>query len=127
MEWRAWSRGGLPCGYGFGGFCFAGRRSRRTRGFPVLNDLFFSAEDLYSATGESVAAGSLFGKDAAAPVTGSYVKAVGLAGLGLSAVWTPSGCRQLFAAAGSGFPAGVGHVGGGWQKADVAATQELES
>jgi hypothetical protein len=39
--------------------------------FASLNDLFFSAEDLYAPAGETVAAGSLFGRDAAAPVTGS--------------------------------------------------------
>ena len=93
------------------------------QGFTSLNDLFFSAEDLYSASGESVAAGSLFGKDAAAPVTGSYVKAVGGA-------WDSSGVWNLRGVAnslllGSGFPAGSGT----WvvaAKADVAVTQELK-
>jgi hypothetical protein len=97
------------------------------QGFTSLNDLFFSAEDLYSpivsgSGGESVATGSLFGKDATAPVTGSYVKAVGGA-WDTSGVWTVRGVpnAQLL---GSGFPAGSGT----WEvaaKADVAATQEL--
>ena len=90
--------------------------------FTSLNDLFFSAEDLYSPNGESVAAGSLFGKDAAAPVTGSYVKAMGGA-------WDTSGGWMVRGVAnglvlGSGFPAGSGT----WfvaAKADVAATQEM--
>jgi hypothetical protein len=90
--------------------------------FTSLNDLFFSAEDLYSANGEAVAAGSLFGKDAAAPVTGSYVKAVGGA-------WDTSGGWVVRGVAnglilGAGFPAGSGT----WfvaAKADVAAQQEL--
>ena len=93
------------------------------QGFSSLNDLFFSAEDLYSAQGESVAAGSLFGKDAAAPVTGSYVKAVGGA-WDSSAVWTLRGVANSLLL-GSGFPAGSGT----WvvaAKADVAVTQELK-
>ncbi|WP_263355817.1 glycoside hydrolase family 55 protein [Acidicapsa ligni] len=91
--------------------------------FPSLNDLFFSAEDLYSAGGESVAVGSSFGKDPAAPVTGSYVKALGGA-------WDTSGVWALRGVAGAlvlgkGFPAGTGT----WEvaaKADVATTQELK-
>ena len=91
--------------------------------FPSLNDLFFSAEDLYSASGESVAAGSLFGKDSTAPVTGSYVKAVGGA-WDTTGVWMlrgPSNSLLL----GAGFPAGSGT----WVvavKADAAVTQELK-
>jgi len=97
------------------------------QGFSSLNDLFFSAEDLYSpivagSGGESIAAGSVFGKDAAAPVTGSYVKAVGGA-WDTSGVWTLRGVANSLVL-GSGFPAGSGT----WEiaaKADVAATQEL--
>ncbi len=93
------------------------------QGFSSLNDLFFSAEDLYSPQGESVAAGSLFGKDATAPVTGSYVKAVGGA-------WDSSGVLALrgvanFLVLGKSFPVGSGT----WEveaKADAAATQELK-
>jgi hypothetical protein len=90
--------------------------------FSSLNDLFFSAEDLYSASGESVAAGSLFGKDAAAPVTGSYVKAVGGA-WDTSGVWNLRGVANSLIL-GKTFPAGSGT----WvvaAKADVATTQEL--
>ncbi len=91
--------------------------------FSSLNDLFFSAEDLYSPAGESVSAGSLFGKDSTAPVTGSYVKAVGGA-------WDTSGNWTLRGAAnslllGKGFPAGSGT----WYvaaKSDVATTQEMK-
>jgi hypothetical protein len=91
--------------------------------FTSLNDLFFSAEDLYSAAGETVAAGSVFGKDAAAPVTGSYVKAVGGA-WDSSGVWTLRGVAGALVL-GKGFPAGSGT----WvvaAKADAAATQELK-
>ncbi len=90
--------------------------------FPSLNDLFFSAEDLYSQTGESVATGSVFGKDATAPVTGSYVKAVGGA-WDSSAAWALRGVQNGLIL-GRGFPVGLGT----WEvaaKADVAATQEL--
>ncbi len=95
--------------------------------FTSLNDLFFSAEDLYSPVaagqgGESVAAGSAFGKDAAAPVTGSYVKAVGGA-WDTSGVWMLRGVSGALVL-GQGFPAGTGT----WYvaaKADVAAQQEL--
>jgi len=96
--------------------------------FSSLNDLFFSAEDLYlpvvsGVGGESVSAGSVFGKDSTAPVTGSYVKAVGGA-------WDTSGNWTLRGAAnslllGKGFPAGSGT----WYvaaKSDVATTQELK-
>jgi len=91
-----------------------------SQGFTSLNDLFFSAEDLYSAAGESVAAGSLFGKDAAAPVTGSYVKAVGGA-WDSSGVWSLRGVSNALVL-GSGFPVGSGT----WvvaAKADAATTQ----
>jgi hypothetical protein len=96
-------------------------------GFTSLNDLFFSAEDLYSPAGESVAAGSLFGKDAAAPVTGSYVKAVGGA-WDSSGVWTLRGVSNslILGSGGAGaFPVGSGT----WEiaaKADAATTQELK-
>ena len=101
--------------------------------FTSLNDLMFSAEDLYlpggsgtsgsGSGGESVAAGSLFGKDSAAPVTGSYVKAVGGA-------WDTSGVFTLrgtpnFLNLGNNFPVGSGT----WvvaAKADAAGTQELK-
>jgi hypothetical protein len=91
-----------------------------TQGFPSLNDLFFSAEDLYSAAGESVAAGSLFGKDALAPVTQSYVKAVGGA-WDTTGVWNLRGVANSLIL-GSGFPVGSGT----WvvaAKADAATTQ----
>jgi hypothetical protein len=96
------------------------------QGFSSLNDLFFSAEDLYlpsGSGGESVAAGSLFGKDATAPVTGSYVKAVGGA-WDSSGVWTLRGVANSLQL-GIGFPAGSGTwvIAG---KADVATTQELK-
>ena len=90
--------------------------------FSSLNDLFFSAEDLYSTAGESVATGSLFGKDANAPVTGSYVKAVGGA-WDSSGAWTLRGVANSLIL-GKTFPVGSGM----WvvaAKADVAATQEL--
>jgi len=93
------------------------------QGFSSLNDLFFSAEDLYSPGGEAVAAGSLFGKDSAAPVTGSYVKAVGGA-WDSSGVWALRGVANSLVL-GSGFPAGSGT----WlvaAKSDVAAVQELK-
>lgn len=93
-----------------------------SQAFSSLNDLFFSADDLYSATGETVAAGSAFGKDATAPVTGSYVKAVGGA-WDTSGAWTLRGVAGLLAL-GKNFPAGSGT----WvvaAKADVATTQEL--
>ncbi len=96
------------------------------QGFSSLNDLFFSAEDLYSAAGsggESVAAGSLFGKDGNAPVTGSYVKAVGGA-WDTSGVWSLRGLANWLVL-GKTFPAGSGT----WvlaAKADAAATQELK-
>ena len=92
-------------------------------GFSSLNDLFFSPEDLYSPTGESVAAGSLFGKDTAAPVTGSYVKAVGGA-WDFSGVWNLRGIAN-FLVLGKSFPVGSGT----WvvaAKADAATTQELK-
>jgi len=96
--------------------------------FSSLNDLFFSAEDLYSPVvsgtgGESVGTGSLFGKDATAPVTASYVKAVGGA-WNTSGVWSLRGVSNSLVL-GSGFPAGSGT----WEiaaKADAAATQELK-
>ncbi len=91
-----------------------------SQGFTSLNDLFFSAEDLYSAQGESVAAGSLFGKDVAAPVTGSYVKALGGA-WDTAGVWNLRGVANSLIL-GSGFPVGTGT----WvvaAKADAAATQ----
>ena len=93
--------------------------------FPSLNDLFFSAEDLLApaaAGGESVGTGSLPGKDAAAPVTGSYVKAVGGA-WDSSGVWSLRGVPNSLVL-GAGFPAGSGT----WEvaaKADVATNQEL--
>ncbi len=91
--------------------------------FSSLNDLFFTAEDLVAAAGESVGTGSQSGKDSTAPVTGSYVRAVGGA-------WDTSGNWSLRNAGGTlllgqGFPAGTGT----WviaAKADVAATQELK-
>ena len=91
--------------------------------FPSLNDLFFGAEDLYSAAGESVATGSQFGRDPLAPVTGSYVRAVGGA-------WDTTGNWTLRGVSGSlllgnGFPAGTGT----WYvaaKSDAATTQELK-
>ena len=94
-----------------------------TQAFTSLNDLFFGAEDLYSPVGESVAAGSQFGKDPAAPVTGEYVRAVGGA-------WDTSGSWTLRGLSGglllgSGFPAGSGT----WYvaaKSDLATTQELK-
>ena len=91
-----------------------------SQGFTSLNDLFFSAEDLYSAAGESVAAGSLFGKDALAPVTQSYVKAAGGA-WDTSGVWNLRGVANSLVL-GSGFPVGSGT----WvvaAKADAATTQ----
>ena len=94
-----------------------------SQGFTSLNDLFFSAEDLYSAAGESVAAGSLFGKDVLAPVTQSYVKAVGGA-WDTSGVWSLRGVSNALVL-GSGFPVGSGT----WvvaAKADAAATQVLD-
>ncbi|WP_263350694.1 glycoside hydrolase family 55 protein [Acidicapsa acidisoli] len=90
--------------------------------FSSLNDLFFSAADLYSPTGETVAAGSLFGKDSTAPVTGSYVKALGGA-WDTSGAWTLRGVGNSLVL-GNGFPVGSGT----WEvaaKADVAVTQEL--
>lgn len=98
------------------------------QGFSSLNDLFFSAEDLYSPVtsnggGEGVAAGSMFGKDAAAPVTGSYVKAVGGAWDTTGVWWLRGAANSLLL--GAGFPAGSGT----WvvaAKADAAATQELK-
>ncbi len=91
--------------------------------FTSLNDLFYSAEDLWAAGGESVGAGSVFAKDGTAPVTGSYVKAVGGA-------WDTTGNWNVRGASGGlllgkGFPAGAGT----WYvaaKADAAATQELK-
>jgi hypothetical protein len=91
-----------------------------TQGFTSLNDLFFSAEDLYSPSGESVAAGSLFGKDALAPVTQSYVQAVGGA-WNTTGVWNLRGVANSLVL-GSGFPVGAGT----WvvaAKADAATTQ----
>jgi hypothetical protein len=92
-----------------------------SQAFSSLNDLFFSAEDLYSASGESVATGSLFGKDSGAPVTGSYVKAVGGA-WDSSGAWTLRGVANSLVL-GKNFPVGSGT----WvvaAKADAAATQE---
>ena len=112
----------LPAGTVSADFALLGGGAAN-QGFTSLNDLFFSAEDLYSASGESVAAGSLFGKDAAAPVTGSYVKAVGGA-WDSSAVWSLRGVSNALVL-GSKFPAGSGT----WvvaAKADAAATQELK-
>ncbi len=91
--------------------------------FSSLNDLFLTAEDLLAASGESVGAGSQSGKDATAPVTGSYVRAVGGA-------WDTSGNWSVRNTGGTlllgaGFPAGTGT----WviaAKADTAATQELK-
>ncbi len=94
-----------------------------SQAFTSLNDLFFSAEDLYSQVGESVATGSVFGKDAAAPVTGSYVKAVGGA-WDSSGAWTVRGVANGLVL-GKGFPVGTGT----WEvaaKADAATTQELK-
>ena len=91
--------------------------------FSSLNDLFFSAEDLYSASGETVATGSLFGKDAAAPVTGSYVKAVGGA-WDSSAAWSLRGVQNSLVL-GKNFPVGSGT----WvvaAKADATANQEVK-
>jgi hypothetical protein len=91
--------------------------------FASLNDLFFSAEDLYSPLGETVAAGSVFGKDSTAPVTASYVKAVG-GGWDTSGAWVVRGAPGELLL-GKGFPAGSGT----WEiaaKADGATTQELK-
>jgi len=91
--------------------------------FTSLNDLFLSAEDLYSPTGESVATGSVFGKDTTAPVTGAYVKAVGGA-WDTTGNWSVRGAQGALVL-GKGFPAGAGS----WYvaaKADVATTQELK-
>ncbi len=91
--------------------------------FSSLDDLFLTAEDLLAASGESVGTGSQSGKDASAPVTGSYVRAVGGA-------WDTTGNWSVRGAGGSlllgnGFPVGTGT----WEiaaKADTAASQELK-
>ncbi len=91
--------------------------------FTSLNDLFLTAEDLLSASGESVGTGSQSGKDATAPVTGSYVRAVGGA-WDTTENWSVRGATGSLLL-GSGFPAGTGT----WvvaAKSDTAATQELK-
>ncbi len=91
--------------------------------FSSLNDLFLTAEDLLSPSGESNGTGSQSGKDATAPVTGSYVRAVGGA-WDTSGNWNVRGNSAAFLL-GQGFPAGNGT----WEiaaKADTAASQELK-
>jgi hypothetical protein len=91
--------------------------------FTSLNDLFLSAEDLLWQAGESGGTGSQFGKDAKAPVTGSYVKAIGGA-WDTQGTWHVRGVANALVL-GSGFPVGPGT----WYvaaKSDVATTQELK-
>src|SRR5262249_54858319 len=91
--------------------------------FASLNDLFLSAEDLLWSAGESAGTGSQFGKDAAAPVTGSYVKAIGGA-WNTAGPWHVRGVSNPLLL-GGGFPAGLGT----WiiaAKSDIPATQELK-
>ncbi len=93
------------------------------QGFTSLNDLFLSADDLWWPAGESGGTGSQFGKDATAPVTGSYVTAVGGA-WDTSGQWHVRGGTNPFVL-GSGFPVGSGT----WYvvaKAGAAANQELK-
>ncbi len=93
------------------------------QGFTSLNDLFLSADDLWWPAGEAGGTGSLFGKDALAPVTGSYVKAVN-GGWNTSGSWHVRGVVNPYVL-GSGFPAGSGT----WYvaaKADAATSQELK-
>ncbi len=91
--------------------------------FSSLNDLFLTAEDLLASSGESVGTGSQSGKDAMAPVTGSFVRAVGGA-WDTSGNWSVRGASNTLLL-GHGFPAGTGT----WiiaAKADSATTQELK-
>jgi hypothetical protein len=93
------------------------------QGFTSLNDLFLSADDLWWPAGESGGTGSLFGKDATAPVTGSYVMAVGGA-WDTSGTWHVRGTTNPFVL-GGGFPAGSGT----WYvaaKAGATANQEMK-
>lgn len=91
--------------------------------FASLNDLFLSAEDLLWTAGESGGTGSQFGKDSLAPVTGSYVKAIGGA-WDTSGVWHVRGIANSLVL-GKNFPVGSGS----WYiavKADTPSTQELK-
>ncbi len=91
--------------------------------FSSLNDLFLTAEDLLSPAGESNGTGSQSGRDATAPVTGSYVRALGGA-WDTGGNWSVRGSSGAFLL-GQGFPAGNGT----WEiaaKADTAASQELK-
>jgi len=93
-----------------------------SQSFTSLNDLFLSAEDLLWTGGETAGTGSQYGKDASAPVTGSYVKAINGAWNSSSAWHVRGAVNSLIL--GSGFPTGTGT----WYvaaKSDVATNQEL--